>query len=436
MKRLLAIICVLVCLCGLCVPAFAANDSYTIHADVPDEWATAYVWAWNDNQQNAFNAWPGQKLTKDADGYYTGSVPSGYTNLVIAEKDGGAQTIDINGVEPKELWIVLGQSADGKYYDYSMGYSKDSIAPPADVPSTPVEPSEPAKLNSLAIVGEGIPGVKNWIVEDPAGDMTKVEENVYTKVIAVTAGTTMKFKIAGNDTWDDTYNFGAPEDGTPVTVGSAMDMTVGGGSKNYALTADKDCNLKFTVKLGGDVPTLLVEETTEAPETAPSTPSGEMITVYAKFPDDWTDVRVWAWDDTIGDADPSGWPGTFVMTEGANGWYSVQIPNWVTGVLLNANGASTQTTDLVIEAGKDIWINARTDVSQPTVHYEEVEVADPEPTEPPTIATRPIVRPTEPAGTNDTKAPADNTVLFCVIGSVVVIGIAAAVYFILSKKKQ
>ena len=435
MKRILALLCVIACLCGLCVPAMAA-DTCKVTAIVPADWDAPNCYYWVEGVGNP--NWPGDAMELTADGWVY-NIPADCDRVIINNGTGSPQTIDIPITPGVDVVVTVGTAgADGKY-----SATTDGATPPAQTPDAPSAGIDLSGLNSLSLVGGGIPGLAEWNPGDAAGKMTKVSNGVYTKVIAVTAGTSMEIKAAGNGEWNDAYNFGPAENGTAIVIGTKMEMVNGGGAQNFALTASKDCNLKFTVDLTGATPTMLVEETNEEADTKPVDPgtsdtpdtpdSGEMITVYAKVPDEWTDVRVWAWDDALGNATAAGWPGDLVMTLGADGWYSVQVPNWVTGVLLNATGASVQTMDLVVEAGKDIWINARTNVTQPTVHYEVVDVEDPKTTEAPTVATRPTVPPQ--LNTDDAKAPADNTILFSVIGSVVVIVIAAVVFIILKKKQ-
>lgn len=254
MKRILALLCVIACLCCLCVPAFAANDTVTIHAYAPSDWSDVRLWIWDDNDQNPDTAggWPGNfVMTKGDDGWYSVEIPAGYPNMLVNGNNGGVQTGDIKGVDiTKEVWIVVNNDKTTQVFDAKP----DDVVLPGDAPV------EPAVLESLALVGDGIPGVGTWIVEDAAGDMTKVSDTVYTKEIALTAGTTMQFKVAGNDSWDSGYNFGGSEDPTPVTVGTALDMIGGAESKNLTLTVDKDCTLKFTVTLKDGAASLLVEE--------------------------------------------------------------------------------------------------------------------------------------------------------------------------------
>lgn len=111
-------------------------------------------------------------------------------------------------------------------------------------------------VQSLAVVGSGIPGVAEWKPEDPAGDMTEVSEGIWEKTLVMTAGTTMKFKVAGNDKWDDTCNFGSAN----IVLGEKADLTCSGTSSDMPFTADKDMTIKITVDLTGDTATILVAE--------------------------------------------------------------------------------------------------------------------------------------------------------------------------------
>jgi hypothetical protein len=254
----------------------------------------------------------------------------------------------------------------------------------------------------------------------------------------------MNFKIAGNAAWDAAYHFGGAEDGVSVTLGKKLNLTNGAGSKDLSLTVNKDCNLKFTVNLKGDVATLLVEETTDAADTNPDNgsstpaPGGPTVTVYAKVPSDWSDVRVWAWDDNQNNASSIDWPGDIVMTKGEDGWYSAEVPQGYPNLLINAKGGAAQTADITgALSDKPIYIDALTNPAQPTVHNEKIDIEEPDPNDVPVATERPNVEPTKPAGTGDAAKPAgsDNTVLLCIIGSVVIIAVAAVVFIVLKKKK-
>ena len=427
MKRTLAILCVIACLCALCVPAMAAG-TITVSVKAPADWDVVYLYVW---EGDPMAGWPGTAMTKNGD-WWTLEIPAGsYTNVIANNGEGKPQTSDLKMDGSADCWIVAEATAGVVYTDAAC---TTPFGGGASTPST--------GLNSLALVGTGIPGVGEWNPGDPAGDMVKVSEGVYTKVIAALAGTTMKFKIAGNDAWDDAYNFGAGEDGVSVAYGTKLDLTNGGGSKDITLTTVNDGNVKFTIDLTGEIPTLLVEETdepvTEVPDApdVPAIPEGEKITVYVKFPDDWKGACVWAWKDGVGDADPSGWPGTLTLVKGDNGWWSVQVPNWVEGVLVHGNGASVQTPDMQIEAGKDVWINAYTDYKNPVFSYEEITIIPP-PADGGNVEV--TARPTEGLKKDEAKAEPkgqDLTVLLAIVGSVVIIAIAAVVVIVLKNKQK
>lgn len=444
MKRILALLCVIACLCGLCVPAMAAG---TITVSVKASWSQVNLYVWENDVP--MESWPGTAMTKNGD-WWTLEIPAGsYTNVIA--NDGSNQTADLKMDGSADCWIDA---------DAGVVYTDAACTTPfgGSASSTPSTGINLSGLNSLALVGSGIPGVGEWDVGAAAGDMTKVSDGVYTKVIAVTAGTSMMFKIAGNDSWDDAYNFGGIEDGVVVGLGTKIDLANGGGSKDLSLTATKDCNLKFTVNLTGDVATLLVEETDEEASTTPggstTTPvDGPMVTVYAKVPSTWSDVRVWCWNaSTQNPGNQGDWPGSFTMTKDEDGWYYVEIPQGYPNLLINGNGGSVQTADITgAVSDQTIYIDAVTDPTAPTVHNEKIDIVEPDPDDV-TAPTRPLKPPTDidtdentstnPSGTtsgtgsdSDAKGE-DYTVLFCVIGSVVVIAIAAVIFIILKSKQK
>lgn len=213
--------------------------------------------------------------------------------------------------------------------------------------------------DSLALVGSGIPGISEWHPEDPAGDMVKVSDYVYEKVLDATAGTSMIFRIAGNDMWDDNWNFG----GMYITLGQKIDLQCNYTSSNLELSVTEDCRLKFTVDLkpmiyGGNA-TLLVEKIN-------TPPASRKLTVYV--PDTWTNVNAYTWEPEAFGA----WPGARIQKNGNS--YQAVIPRSMTNLILNSQddalGLQYQTDDIHLEAnGKDVIITVHEDGSY-TVHYE------------------------------------------------------------------
>lgn len=425
MKRILALLCVIACLCGLCVPAFAAS-TIIVSVKAPDDWSEVNLYAW-ESDENRMSDWPGTAMTPGDDGWFYLEVPAGYPFAIA--NNGTAQTVDLKMDGNVDTWITVTDLSGDKYN------AVVALDPEGNNVYVPPVGSVP-----MALAGTGIPGAADWAPGDAAGDMTMVAEGTYTKVVAMTAGATMTFKIAGNDMWDDNYNYGAAEEGAVVTLGTAMELTCGGGSQNITLNSDKDCNLKFTFTIVDGVYSLLVEETEEEADPIPDTPAppeapdAENITIYAKVPEDWTTVHLWAWKDGVGDVDPSGWPGTLIMTKGEDGWYSIQIPGWAEGILLH-NGSGTQTPDMVIEAGKDVWVNALTDYSNPTFSYEEIKDITP-PSSGGTTTGPQKPSASAPTTTEPQKTEVDNTLLITLIGSAVIIVAAVVVFFVLKNKKK
>lgn len=283
MKKILALFVALCLLSALFIPALAAEDTITVYVDAPPDWNEVALYVWFDNGAGGtteWKPWPGVVMSDDdGDGWYALEIPAGQNNRVIANNNNnGVQTIDLTMDGAIDCWLTVNGNGDGTKLGGDVTYDNPGAALD-DMPTA--APTEPVvqELKSLALVGSGLPGIGEWVVEDAAGDMTKVSDTVWTKELAVTNGATLTFKVAGNDAWDSGYNFGGAEDPTAVTVGTALAMVSGNESKNMTLTATKDCTLKFTVTLAEDgTASLLIEESegaapTEPSETEPSKPA-------------------------------------------------------------------------------------------------------------------------------------------------------------------
>ncbi len=122
-------------------------------------------------------------------------------------------------------------------------------------------------VDTLNIVGSGLPGINEWDTADAAGEMDQTEDGIFVKELALTAGSVIKFKFAVNKTWDVNYG------GATVVANEAVALTANGG--DISLAVDKDTTLKFTVDLNAT--TLLVEGEgiAEVPET-PVEPAGAL----------------------------------------------------------------------------------------------------------------------------------------------------------------
>lgn len=243
------------------------------------------------------------------------------------------------------------------------------------------------ELSSLAIVGENIPGVGNWDPADATGDMTKVSDGVYEKVLDCPAGTNMNFKIAGNDKWDDTCNFGS----ATLTLGQKADLECSGGSGNMNLTFDKAIKIKITVDVNpmndGGAATILVEEVTDGTKptqptqptttqptttkptttqpaatqpttTKPVTSGTRVLTV--KAPSSWKEVNVYTWEPN----DFGEWPGAKLTKSGDV--YKTDIKNSMVNLIVasekQADTTYRQTGNIALETnGKNVTITVNED---------------------------------------------------------------------------
>ena len=109
MKKIGVLLLALILSFVMSVPAFAA-ENFTVHAKTPSDWAEPGLWAWSaPDGTNVFDAWPGEKLTKDEanEGWYYYDIPDWVNSIIINEGvDKGDQTADVS-VEAKELWITV-----------------------------------------------------------------------------------------------------------------------------------------------------------------------------------------------------------------------------------------------------------------------------------------------------------------------------------------
>ena len=233
--------------------------------------------------------------------------------------------------------------------------------------------SAPEGLHRLAVVGMGLPGLKDWDINDPAGDMTEVSNNVYTKTLELTAGTEMRFKIAtdnGNGGWNDAFNFGGAE----LTLSTEAQLENAGTSRDMYFKADKDMELKITVDLNplleGGKATIRIDNDSEPQPTEPTEPTqpseppqpeeettGKKYTLTVEAPERWQTVYVYTWEpETLGT-----YPGT-EMQKIADNTYEYRIDQSGTRLVLS-DGAYAKTPDIRISTDKDVSIRINDDNS-------------------------------------------------------------------------
>ena len=386
-KTIAALIAVMLMVSCLSLTAFAAEDAEMVPVvvKVPEGWDAPHVWAWADDGTNAFAAWPGEEMEALAEGWYYVYVPGFVQNIIVnanQSTDAGVQTDGIVVEAGKEVWITVAEDKTAAVsYEAQL---RGEI--PAYVEKFVVHAYVPLSWKTVNMwawsAPDGINAFESW----PGQAMTEGEDGWFT---------------GKAPTWINSLIVNGNE-GTVQTA----DISVEG--KELWLTVYED----LTYDLSYEDPNKAVDD----------------ITVHAQVPADWADPCCWAWSAPDGTNAFTAWPGEALTLDGD--WYTIQVPGWINSVIINGNAGSVQTTDLSVEAGKDIWIVV-TDPENAAVTYEEpVAPAVPEETEAPVTeapATEALTeQPAEKGGSN-------TGVIVGVVAAAAVIGGAAVA---LKKKKK
>lgn len=423
MKRLLAILCVLACLCALCVPAMATEaDNVRIYAYVPGDWTEAYLYVWKGvgGDGEVPTGWPGVKMDVEGDGWYSAEVPGDMTYAIV-NNGNGVQTADLDILSGIDEWIVVaGDMSAEVFYEEPTADdlpSGDSTTKPAG--SVVVHAQIPADWAEAYLY--------SWIKDGmgpawPGDAMTKDGDWWVGNIDAANN----QVIISNN--------------GTPQTI----DLTVEAGKEAWVVVTEAGADGKFLADVyhqdpaeGGepitpDVPA--VPSTPEIPENASFYVAG----VAALCGEDWN-------------------PGAEAnkMTVGASGLYEktfenvpagsyalkVTIGNW--DLSWGGDGADGNY-EFTMDAAGSVTVKFDAETQTVTVETTGSAVQQPDPTEPSATepqATKPAATdaPTEAPATNDGNAPAeqpkDNTALIIIIFVVVSAGaIGGALLY--KKKKQ
>lgn len=384
MKKTIAIlIAVMLMVSCLSLTAFAAEDSEMVPVvvKVPEGWDAPNLWAWADDGTNAFAAWPGEPLEELAEGWYYIWVPNFVQNVIVNANQGTDAAIQTDGIvveAGKEVWITVAEdkTAEVSYEAQLRGEI------PAYVEKFVVHAYVPLSWKTVNMWAWSAPDGTNAFEAWPGEAMVEGEDGWFT---------------GKAPTWINSLIINGNE-GTVQTE----DITIEG--KELWITVYED----LTYELSYEDPNKAVPN----------------ITVYAQVPADWANPCCWAWSAPDGTNAFNAWPGEALTQDGD--WYAIEVPGWINSVIINANEGTVQTTDLSVEAGKNVWVVV-TDPENATVSYEE-----------PAAQATPVE--TEaPATEAPAEAPADkggnNTVAIVgVVAAVAVLGGGAAL--VMKKKKK
>ncbi len=408
------LLAVLMCFAGINTNAYAAEakEMVSVVVNVPSNWETPHLWAWNDDGTNAFDAWPGEEMTKLDDGWYYTYVPDFVQNVIVnANNDTEAvQTEGLIVEAGKAVWITVNEDLSAE-----IAYeAKNTAEIPEYVEMFKVHAYVPLAWKTVNMWAWSAPDGTNAFSAWPGQAMTEGEDGWFT---------------GKAPTWVNSLIINGNE-------GSVQTEDIAIEGKELWIKVYED----LTYELAYEDPEKNVQD----------------ITVYAKVPADWSAPACWAWSAPDGTNAFSAWPGQPMEQDGD--WYKVTAPGWINSVIVNGNEGSVQTSDLSVEAGKDIWVvvtdadNATAfyeepvveataqDTAEPDASVEETPVAEtPEEETPaeeaPVEEVKNDTEKTEVANNNSVEEESSNTVLIIVICAVVAVAVVAGVIIVVKKKK-
>ena len=113
MKKIIAF-CFMAVLTIAMIPQTIKADEATdakkaVYVQVPQDWENPCVWAWDDDGNNAFEAWPGEEMEADSanEGWYYIWVPTWANHVIVNANDGNVQTAEQVLDGEKDCWITV-----------------------------------------------------------------------------------------------------------------------------------------------------------------------------------------------------------------------------------------------------------------------------------------------------------------------------------------
>jgi len=326
LRKSITVILALLILMVVAAPAmFAAEDDMVVaYVQVPEDWESPCLWAWDEDGNNAFDVWPGGEAEPDPgneDWFYCW-IPSWVTNIIVNGNEGGIQTGDFTVDGGKDMWITV-TSAEKVEVSYEALTEGEA---PAYVEKISVHTRIPGSWEEANIWAWLHPDGTNAFAAWPGEAMTLDDSGWYTAKIPA---------------WVNSIIINAG-DGNPQTEDLNIDP-----QEMWIVVAD-DGSAEVTY----DNPDLAVEN----------------ITVRVQIQADWESPCLWAWSHPDGTNVYAAWPGEPLAADGD--WLTLEVPGWINRVIVNGGEGSVQTADIEVDVGKDIWLVV-IDTDNYSLTYEE-----------------------------------------------------------------
>ena len=247
--------------------AMAATDTdrNAFYVQVPADWESPCVWAWDSDGNNAFEAWPGEEMEADPEneGWYYIWLPSFANHVIVNANDGSVQTEE-QILDSNAAWMTV-KAADTVEVTYEKQTSGEA-------------PAYTEKFTVHAKVDESWENPCLWAWSAPDG----------TNAFEAWPGKAMK---AGEDGW---YTAKAP-----VFVNSVIINGNEGSVQTEDISIDP---AEVWITVGAD-------GTYDFSYTDPDKAAVADITVHVSAPADWESPCLWAWSAPDGTNAFASWPG-------------------------------------------------------------------------------------------------------------------------------
>lgn len=307
----------------------AEKERTAIYVQTPEDWSDPCVWAWDEEGNNAFAAWPGGETEEDVNnaGWYYIWIPSWANHVIVNANEGSIQTGELI-LEGGNTWITVTDTENAEV-------SYDALTE-GDIP----EYVEKFEIHTKVADSWDNPCLWAWSAPDG------------TNAFEAWPGEALK---QGEDGW---YTGKAP-----IWVNSIIINANEGSVQTEDISVDP-AEMWITVEEDGSY---------DFSYDDPNAVSAPDINVYVKAPDDWAAPCLWAWSAPDGTNVFAAWPGEPLAEE--NGWLTLSVPGWINSVIVNGNEGSVQTADISVDTGKDIWLVV-TGAEEYELFYEEPALDD------------------------------------------------------------
>ena len=392
MKKIIAF-CFMAVLTIAMIPQTIKADEATdakkaVYVQVPQDWENPCVWAWDDDGNNAFEAWPGEEMDADSanEGWYYIWVPTWVNHVIVNANDGNVQTAEQVLDGEKDCWITV-TDADNAEVTYDKQTTGET---PEYVEKFAIHAKVDAGWENPCLWAWSAPDGTNAFEAWPGMEMKQDDNGWYTAKAPI---------------WVNSIIVNANE-------GSVQTDDISIDAAEVWVTVDADGKADFSY-------------------TDPDKAEVANITVHVITPSDWDAPCLWAWSAPDGTNAFAAWPGE-ALEASDDGWLVKEIPGWVNSVIVNGNEGSVQTTDISVETGKDIWlvVNGPEDY---TVSYEAVELPEGEAA---AETEQEMAETTAETGEPAENAEKSTTVVPIVIGVLVVVAAGGAAVAVSKKKSQ